>query len=257
MSRMPFRILELVWVKASLNLKSEASINYLSYAWWIIEPLLQMAIYYLVFSFLLKQGGSDYVPFLLTGLIPWIWFGRSVSHAQGSIIQGKYLMNQVHVPKIFFPLTFILQDAIKQILVFILLFVFLLMYGYEYDFALLWFIPVVLIQLLLIVAFSLSVSLIVPFIRDFSFVVDTGLQIMMFCSGIFFNYRDIPAMESKVFFVNPMAVILSSYRDILMYQTEPNLNLLTYVTVLSLAIIIVCLYAFKKLEYILPRVVQK
>lgn len=257
MSRIPFRTLELVWVKANLNLKSEASINYLSYAWWIIEPLLQMAIYYLVFSFLLKQGGPNYVPFLLTGLIPWIWFSRSVSHAQGSIIQGKYLMSQVHVPKIFFPLTFILQDAIKQVLVFILLFVFLLMYGYEYGPSLLWFIPVALIQLLLIIAFSLSASIIVPFVRDFSFVIETGLQIMMFCSGIFFNYRDIPAMESDVFFVNPMAVILSSYREVLMYQTAPNLNLLTYVTLLSLVIIIVCLYAFKKLEYILPRVVQK
>lgn len=257
MSRMPFRTLELVWIKAKLNLKSEASINYLSYAWWIIEPLLQMAIYYLVFSFLLKQGGPDYVPFLLTGLIPWIWFGRSVSHAQGSIIQGKYLMSQVHVPKIFFPLTLILQDAIKQILVFLLLFVFLLIYGYEYNSVLLWFIPIVLIQLLLIVAFSLAVSLIVPFVRDFSFVIETGLQIMMFCSGIFFNYRDIPAMESKIFFVNPMAVMLSSYRDVLMYKTVPNLDLLLYVIILSLTIISVCLFAFKKLEYILPRVVQK
>lgn len=70
MSIMSLKTLELVWVKAKLNLKSEASINYLSYAWWIIEPVLQMAIYYLVFAYLLKQGGHDYVPFLLTGLIP-------------------------------------------------------------------------------------------------------------------------------------------------------------------------------------------
>src|SRR5476649_826708 len=141
MGNISFRTLELVWVKAKLNLKSEASINYLSYAWWVIEPLLQMAIYYLVFSFLLKQGGPDYVPFLLTGLIPWIWFGRSVSHAQGSIIQGKYLMNQVHISKVFFPLTFILQDAIKQILVFILLLIFLLLYGYNYGLNILWVLP--------------------------------------------------------------------------------------------------------------------
>ncbi|QIX97179.1 ABC transporter permease [Cedecea sp. FDAARGOS_727] len=257
MSLISLRTIELVWVKAKLNLKSEASINYLSYAWWIIEPVLQMAIYYLVFSFLLKQGGHDYVPFLLTGLIPWIWFGRSVSHAQGSIIQGKYLMNQVHMPKIFFPLTFILQDAIKQLLVFILLFIFLVLYGYNYDLGMLWIIPVILVQLLLIIAFSLVVSVIVPFVRDFSFVIETGLQIMMFCSGIFFNYKTIPAMESKVFFMNPMAVILSSYREVLMYHNAPNIKLLAYVVIVSLILISISLYAFKKLEFIFPRVVQK
>ncbi|OON35658.1 hypothetical protein BTJ39_22095 [Izhakiella australiensis] len=257
MSKFYFRTFELVWVKAKLNLKSEASINYLSYAWWIIEPILQMAIYYLVFSFLLKQGGPDYVPFLLTGLIPWIWFGRSVSHAQGSIIQGKYLMNQVHIPKIFFPMTFVLQDAIKQLLVFMLLLIFLLLYGYDYNFGLLWIIPVILIQLLLIIAFSLIVSLIVPFVRDFSFVIETSLQIMMFCSGIFFNYKVIPSMETKVFFINPMAVILSSYRDVLMYHNAPDIKLLGYVIILSLSLISISLYAFKKLEFIFPRVVQK
>ncbi|MEN0584163.1 MULTISPECIES: ABC transporter permease [unclassified Kosakonia] len=257
MSILSLRTLELVWVKARLNLRSEASINYLSYAWWIIEPVLQMAIYYLVFAYLLKQGGHDYVPFLLTGLIPWIWFGRSVSHAQGSIIQGKYLMNQVHIPKIFFPLTFILQDAIKQIIVFILLLIFLVLYGYEFSFGLLWVIPVILVQFLLILAFALTVSVIVPFVRDFSFVIETGLQIMMFCSGIFFNYKSIPAMETKIFFINPMAIILSSYREILMYNNVPNIKLLSCVVVLSLMMISVALYAFKKLEFIFPRVVQK
>ena len=257
MSILSLRTLELVWVKASLNLRSEASIPYLSYAWWIIEPVLQMAIYYLVFAYLLKQGGHDYVPFLLTGLIPWIWFGRSVSHAQGSIIQGKYLMNQVHIPKIFFPLTFILQDAIKQIIVFILLLIFLVLYGYEFSFGLLWVIPVILVQFLLILAFALTVSVIVPFVRDFSFVIETGLQIMMFCSGIFFNYKSIPAMETKIFFINPMAIILSSYREILMYNNVPNIKLLSCVVVLSLMMISVALYAFKKLEFIFPRVVQK
>ena len=250
MSILSLRTLELVWVKARLNLRSEASINYLSYAWWIIEPVLQMAIYYLVFAYLLKQGGHDYVPFLLTGLIPWIWFGRSVSHAQGSIIQGKYLMNQVHIPKI-------LQDAIKQIIVFILLLIFLVLYGYEFSFGLLWVIPVILVQFLLILAFALTVSVIVPFVRDFSFVIETGLQIMMFCSGIFFNYKSIPAMETKIFFINPMAIILSSYREILMYNNVPNIKLLSCVVVLSLMMISVALYAFKKLEFIFPRVVQK
>lgn len=62
------RTLELIWVKASFNLRSEASVNYLSYAWWIIEPLLHMVVYYVVFSFLLAREGITMLLFYLQGL---------------------------------------------------------------------------------------------------------------------------------------------------------------------------------------------
>jgi len=249
------RTVELIWVKASLNLRSEASVNYLSYAWWVIEPLLHMVVYYVVFSFLLARGGDNYVAFLLTGLIPWLWFAKTVSHTMGSILQGKQLMNQLYIPKIFFPLTFVLQNSIKQIFVFTLLLVFLIFYGISPSFVWFYSIPIILIQLLFIIGCSLLAALIVPFIRDMSFVIPTGLQFMMFCSGIFFSHHDIPEHVQYYFFLNPMAVILAAFRDVLVDGVTPNFIQLGYVGIISMLLIVIAIWLYKKLEYVLPRVV--
>lgn len=249
------RILELAWVKASLNLRSEASVNYLSYAWWIIEPLLHMVVYYIVFSFLLARGNENYVIFLLTGLIPWLWFSKTVTHAMGSILNGRNLINQLHIVKIFFPLTCVMQNTVKQGIVFLLLFAFIWLYGIKPSLVWLYVIPVIFVQFLLIFASSMLASIIVPFIRDMSFVIPTVLQFLMFCSGIFFSYHDIPQSIQSVFFINPMAIILASFRDVLIEGLAPNLGLLSYVLLLSLVLLAFSFRLFYKLEYILPRVV--
>ena len=59
------RLLELIWTKAVFNLRSEVHRNYLSYGWWVLEPLLHMGIYYLVFGLLLQRGDANYSTFLL------------------------------------------------------------------------------------------------------------------------------------------------------------------------------------------------
>ncbi|MCQ1058340.1 ABC transporter permease [Photobacterium sp. ZSDE20] len=249
------RLAELIIQRAKLNLKSEASVNYLSYAWWIIEPLLHMVVYFLVFAVLLKRGGEGYVGFLLSGLVPWLWFSRSVTHAQNSILNGRQLMNQLYIPKIFFPLTHVLQDTAKQVIVFSILFVFLVFYGLEVSTTWLYIIPIFLLQSMLIVGCSLHAALIVPFIRDFSLIIPTALQFLMFCSGIFFNYKDIPEDLQGFFFINPMAVILRSYRDVLIDGTLPNFTLSLYVFILSLLLCVTAGYFYKKYDLLLPRVV--
>lgn len=249
------RTLELIWVKASLNLRSEASVNYLSYAWWIIEPLLHMVVYYVVFSFLLARGGENYVAFLLTGLIPFLWFTKTINHTMGSILQGKQLMNQLFISKLFFPLTCVVQNTVKQGIVFVLLLVFLWSYGIEPSMTWLYIVPIMVLQLLLIIGCSLLAAIIVPFVRDMSFVIPTALQFLMFCSGIFFSHHDIPVGVQDIFFLNPMAVILAAFRDVLVDGIAPNWELLGYVFVLSSVLIVIAIVLYKKLEYVLPRVV--
>ena len=114
------KLLDLIWTKAVFNLRSEDHHNYLSYVWWILEPLIHMAIYYLVFGYLLQRGGENYPVFLLTGLIPWMWFMKAVSSSSNSIIAGQHLLLQVDLPSIVFPLVSLIQATLKQIPVFYL-----------------------------------------------------------------------------------------------------------------------------------------
>lgn len=248
-------LLDLIWVRSTLNLRSEATVNRLSYTWWIIEPLLHMCAYYFVFSVLLNRGDENYVAFLLTGLIPWLWFSKSVNRAMNSIHKGTPLMDQLFIPKIFFPLTSLLQDAIKQVFVLVLLFIFVLLSNHGININIFWIIPVILSQLILITGVGLIIALVVPFFRDLTNIIPACLQFIMFCSGIFFSYKNIPNNMQAYFFINPMAVILRNYREVLVYNVAPNFALLAYVYMLGLILIVLALYFYKKLEYRLSRVV--
>ncbi|NOR69480.1 MAG: ABC transporter permease [Methylomarinum sp.] len=253
----PGRLLELIWTKAIFNLRSEVHHNYLSYGWWILEPLLHMVVYYLVFDLLLQRGGENYPVFLLTGLIPWMWFLKAVNGSSNSIITGQNLMLQVGIPSVVFPLVSLLQATLKQIPVFILLFGFLWLQDYSPG-ALWWaLVPVIAVQTLLTIAVASMVAAIIPFIRDLIYLVPTGLTLLMFLSGIFYDYRTISPEWQSLFLLNPMAFLLKCYRELFIDGILPDMQTLTWWGVSSAAACTVMILIYKRLRYIYPRIIME
>ena len=103
----------LVLIKYGFNLRSEAAKNHWSYTWWVLEPVLHMGALYVVFGIFLNRGTEDLNPFLLCGIMPWLWFSKSVANSNQSIIQERGLISQTSTPKVFFPLVIISQNTIK------------------------------------------------------------------------------------------------------------------------------------------------
>lgn len=250
----PWRLLELIWTNAIFNMRSEVQRSYLSYGWWILEPLLHMVVYYIVFDKLLHRGGEGFVVFLLSGLVPWMWFSKAVNSSSGSILSGSKLMLQVGLPSIVFPLVAIMQATLKQIPVFILLLCLMLLNGYSPGIHWLALIPVLLIQALVIIACACAIAAIIPFVRDLSYLVPTGLTFIMFLSGIFYDYRKISQEWQEIFLMNPVAFLLKCYREILIEGVTPNFQILTIFGLVSGTICLLLLFWYKRLRYIYPRI---
>ena len=248
------RFWQLVFIKVRFNLRSEATQSYLSYAWWVFEPLLQMGVYYIVFDILLQRGGKDFVPFLLCGIVPWLWFARSVNNSSRSIVQGQGLISQTYLPKPFFPLVVIGQDLLKQQVVFLLLFGFLFYFSYFPDVNWFWLIPIVTTQLLLIIAISFVVSFVVPFARDLQYLINAGLMMTMFGSGIFYSYENVLLPQHReIFLMNPMANLIVSYRMVLMEGSPPMTGSLVVIASVSLVIIFLMSQTMKRYNNTLTR----
>jgi len=250
-------LIELIWTKAKFNLRSEVQRNYLSYGWWLLEPLLHMVVYYVVFGLLLNRGDENYPVFLLTGLIPWMWFMKAVSASSSSILSGQNLMLQVGLPSIFFPLVVIVQTTLKQIPVFILLIGFIWLQGFSPATHWWFLIPVLMVQVLLILVFACAVAAIIPFMRDLIHLVSTGLTFVMFMSGIFYDYRNIPVEWQGLFLLNPMAFILKCYREILIDGVRPDFLALMWWGGGCIIFFLLLLMAYKRLRYTFPRIVME
>ncbi len=251
------RYRELILFKTYANLNSEASRTYLSFLWWIIDPVLTMIVFYIVFGVLLERGTEDYVPFLLIGLTIWQWFGNTINHGKSSILENRRLMEQVHLPKAIFPSIILLMDLFKFLIVFTLILVFLWIYGFGVNVTYLALPVLLLVQFLLISAFTYFLAAIVPFVPDLKFLITTLIQLVFFLTGIFFPSSSISEENKFYFYLNPMANLIEDYRNVLMYGVWPDWSTLGIIAIASFAGIFISIKLIHRYDYIYPRVIMQ
>jgi lipopolysaccharide transport system permease protein len=214
----------LIDTMARMALKADASRYFFGYIWWVLEPLLYVAVFYVVFEVILGGKRADFLVFLMCGKLTFIWFSKSVNQASRSIVAGKGIIGKIDVPKSLFPLATIQEGLYKQLSVFLLLFAVLLFKGYGVTPAWLWLLPVVLVNYLMIVACSLFGAFLVCLAFDFSMLISLGMIFLLFTSGIFWDVRGLadPAMTDAVLTLNPVAFIIDAYRQVLLAATAPD-----------------------------------
>jgi lipopolysaccharide transport system permease protein len=250
-------LLPVLIFKTSANLKSEVSRYYLNYFWWVFEPILMLGLFYVIFGIFLNRKTEHFVAFLLIGLTSWNWFSRTVGNASASICANRGLMMQLDINKSFFPTEVFLQDAFKHFFVVVLLLVFLVFYPTPVSVTWLAFPVIFLIQGILVLGVSMLVASIVPFFPDLRFIVQTGLTVMFFASGIFYSIDNVVLPEHRhIIFLNPMAGIIKSNRDILIYDQWPNWTYLFKVFVFSLIVLYLGLFIIKRFNKKYPRLCQ-
>jgi len=250
------RIIDLVLYKTYADLRAEAAKTYINYLWWVIDPILSMLVFYVVFGLIFHRDGEGFIQFLLTGLVIWTWYKQSVSHAGNSILAGKGLMNQVHVPKLVFPLVTLLTDLTKFGFVLSLLLIFLWLSGYAPGSAYLALPLVLATQLMLTAALGFTLSAIVPYVPDLKLLVENLLHLQFFLSGIFYSAEHIPEQYQFWFYLNPMASLIEDYRSILLHNMWPAWGRLSLLVLFSAAVIAGAVALIQRLEREYPRIVR-
>lgn len=239
---------QLVDVRARMALRADASRYMLGYIWWILEPLIFVGVFYVVFNVILDSHRADFLVFLMCGKLAFIWFSKSVTAASNSIVGGRGLVGQLNVPKTLFPMAVIQQSLYKQCPVFLLLFGVLLAYEYPVTAVWLWLIPVILVNYLMIVACGFIGACLVCFVRDFGKLIPLVMTFLLFTSGIFWDVRSIadPRKVELILTLNPMAFILDAYRQVLMYQASPDVSHLLQLGLASMILLILVLVLMRR-----------
>lgn len=238
---------QLIMTKAWLGMKSESARTHLSHAWVVIEPLLHLAIYYYLFGKLLNAGVENYALFLLSGLVPWMWFAKAISTSSTSILNGQSLMLTTNISPAFFPLVSVVQATLKQLPALLSL----LALGLATDvktlsWNLTWLPLILLVQLLLTTALALLIAAIIPFLRDLANLVATGLMLLMVLSGVIYNIHAMPGQIGQWLEYNPLAVVISAYRQIILEGSPPDFSGLGYAVLVSGFILLFCAVFYRR-----------
>ena len=148
----------------------------------------------------------------------------------------------------------LIQEGLyKQSAVFGLLFAVVIAYGYQPGWVWLWLLPIVLVNYFLIIGCSFLGAFLVCFMRDFSMLISLGMIFLMFTSGIFWDVRTLadPKMTELILALNPIAFILDSYRQVLMYGQAPDPVLLVMVGAGACLIAALTLVALRRYSKVL------
>lgn len=250
-----YRYSHVVGYQAYAGLRNEIARTYIGVLWWLLEPTLNALTMYLVFGMLLSGARRpDYLPFLLIGTFAWQWFAGSVVGAANSIVAKAGLMQQVYLPKIIFPVVNVLNNSWKFLFAFaVLILVVSLSHatpGWAYG-----ALPAVFFtQFLLNLAIGIPLSAWIPYFRDGSSVISAVLMLLSFVSGIFFSPNQVPEQYRLAMELNPMTIIMTAYRDIMLGGQWPNFSALASVAAVAAALILAGVMLLDRLDLSLPKV---
>jgi lipopolysaccharide transport system permease protein len=232
------------------ELRAEAERTYVRYLWWVVEPLLSLAVYYVVFTLILTRRIDNYALFLFVGLVPWRWLNTTVLHGSLSIVSARGLIRQVRVPKLLFPLVAILSDATKFLVIFGALTLLLPFFGFPLTWAHLALPLVVLAQGALVVGVTLCAATVVPLVPDLQIILQNLLRLWLFLSGIFYEVSAFSPSTQAYFRLNPMVPVIEAYRAILLEGTAPDLTHVMAITVISSVIGGIGIMAMNRLDFV-------
>ena len=196
----------------------------LGFTWALLQPVLMMVIFTAVFSRLAKMpsDGAPYALFAYAALLPWSFFNTAVSGGTNSLVAHAPLITKVYFPREILPLTYVVAALFDFAIGSIVLFALMYWYAVPVTVHALLLAPIVLLLALWILAVSLVLAAVQVRFRDIGVALPVLMQILMFASPVIYPLSVVPESWRPWYLLNPLAGIVSSFRDVLLRQTMPD-----------------------------------
>ncbi len=223
--------------------------SFLGFVWTMLNPLLYVATYWFVFSYIIRMGLPNYPLFLIPGFLAWNFTFGSVVTASESIISSKYLITKIAFPSEILPIISVavsLFDFLVSMGLYLLT-VMILPPALPPQTVLL---PVIiLIQVVLTVGLALLVASTSVYFRDIPKLVQVFGNLIFFVTPIFYPLSFIPERWQPVLGLNPMTQIITFYHELLYDWTWPDSSAVAVSAVIAVLFLVLGLWVFNRCKH--------
>jgi len=236
------------FVKRDLKGRYKASV--LGFLWTFINPLLQLLVYTMVFSVIMRAGIKDYYLFLFVALIPWIFFASSVSGGAGCVVGQSAMVTKIYFPREVLPISYVLSNFVNMLLSFLVVFAVLIVAGKPINFLALLYLPLImLIEFMLALGLAMISSAVSVYFRDLEYILSIVVMAWQFLTPIMYSQEMIQDETIlKIFMLNPMTSVIIAYRDILYYGKVPDVSTLLLAAGMGVGFLILGFLVFGRLK---------
>ena len=243
-----YKYRELLKTDIKKEIRGKYKNSFLGVLWSFLNPLLQIAVYALVFPFILKNTQDNYVIFLCCGLIPWAFFSTTISRSAFTMVENGNIIKKVYFPREILPISVVTSETVNFLISTIIIIVFVIFGGIGLSKYIMLYPIVLLAQYLLLIAISLIVSSISIYIRDLQHLIGVALQLLFYAAPIVYTPESIPEQFKWILKCNPMTYIISGYRNIFYNQTMIELKPLLILIGCSVVACVIGYIIFNKLQ---------
>lgn len=243
-----YKYRELLKTNIKKEIRGKYKNSFLGVLWSFLNPLLQIAVYALVFPFILKNTQDNYVIFLCCGLIPWAFFSTTISRSAFTMVENGNIIKKVYFPREILPISVVTSETVNFLISTIIIIVFVIFGGIGLSKYIMLYPIVLLAQYLLLIAISLIVSSISIYIRDLQHLIVVALQLLFYAAPIVYTPESIPEQFKWILKCNPMTYIISGYRNIFYNQTMIELKPLLILIGCSVVACVIGYIIFNKLQ---------
>jgi len=239
----------ILYYRTLASLRADARGLYLGYIWWLLEPVLNAALYYLVFGVLMGSKSPGLIAYILVGTVVYQWFQGAVNGSINTLAGRSAIYRQIPLPKYLFALIAVFSNTWKFFCVLIVVAIYLqISIGVQVGAQLLYLPLLFFVQLNLIFSFVLVLCLAASYMKDIQSVTNVVFRGLMFLSAIFWRVEKVPEHLLVYFYSNPIACLIQGYRNVLMYGNTPNLFHIAYVFAFSFVLMQLGLMWHKKVD---------
>ena len=254
----PRRYLHSLWLLSARDLKVRYSTSLLGYLWSVLDPLIMSLIYWFVFTQVMKRtvGDEPYIIFLISALLPWVWFNAAVSDFTRAFKKDSRLVRSTNIPRSIWVNRIVLSKGLEFLFSVPVLVIFIVInLMVETDpsrtvtigWGILWFPVAMLLQIVLLVGLGLLVAPLCVLYTDLERTTALILRALFYATPIIYGVQDLPGVFETLGAFNPLAGIMTLYRMAFFPDQWEPVSVVVSV-VMSFGILILGVWAFRKLE---------
>lgn len=232
------------------DLRQNAATTRLGMLWWFLDPLAMMAVFYFLVRIVFERGGEDYHLFILSALIGWQWFARSINACAGAVSGSAGLLAKSRMPLLLAVVVPISSNAIYCFFGFIAI---KLIAWTPVTSDIVWLVAAMFIQFLLTAGLGSLLAIANVYVPDTRRALGFVLRAWWFLSPVLYDVAQIvdsdrvPEWAKTAFMLNPMTTLLPMYRSALLNYEIIGMDRLLLIGISSVCILLLGIYLLRRL----------
>jgi ABC-2 type transport system permease protein/lipopolysaccharide transport system permease protein len=252
---------EIMLALSERDIRSAYKQQVLGMAWAVVNPLIQVVLFTLIFSHVKAFKAPAGVPYIVStflGIMVWSYFAGSFSNGGGAMIANINLLQKTHFPRECFPLSQMLEQCLYTGVMLLPLTIILFITGFTPHVQVLWCPIFIVIELLFTGGMVLAMSSLIVYVRDLTQIMGLILQLGLFATPIIWPLSKLAKVTVGPFhhfdfrpyyvFVNPLGAVIDNLRRTALQGLSPEWGLLGIAAVSATLYFFLGYWIFKRIE---------